>query len=253
LPEPTIRATERSLSVIKLMAEEHRPLSIGEISRATALAPATVHRVLLTLMKDDWIEQNPRTSRYRLGFGLLGTAAVSLAFTPLVAKARQALLRVTALSRQYSWLGVLVGRRIAYLAEVEGRATKYDPFQAGVNQYAHATCGGKVLLAALPAGEIDRLYRDTSQLHRYTEKTITERSLLAAELEKVRNQGYALDEGQLRQHWNGVALPVRGLDGRVIAALITGGLDVPMADLEAMVPDLCFISQELTIDLARDE
>lgn len=253
MPEPTIRAVERTLSIIKLLAEEHGPLGIGEIAKATGLAPATVHRVLVTLMQEDWIEQSTRTSRYRLGFGLLGTAAASLASTPLVEKARATLLRVSAISELYSWLGVLVGRQIAYLAEVEAKSGKYAPFQAGVGQHAHATCGGKVLLAGLPEGERKRLYRGARDLHRYTQNTVTDPATLEEELAEVGARGYAIDKGELRDSWYGVAVPVNDTDGRVIAALITGGLDVSMERLESLVPEMRFLSHELSFDLARDD
>jgi DNA-binding IclR family transcriptional regulator len=256
--EPTIRAVERTLAIIRLLAEETRPLSIAEVSKGTALAPATVHRMLATLMKEDWVEQNPRTSRYRLGLGLLGTAAASLAYTPLVGKARATLLRVSQLAGLYSWLGVLVGRRIAYLAQVEGTASAHStylhaPFQPGVGQYAHATCGGKVLLAALSRTERQRLYRGRNQLERYTDKTITYPERLEEELEEVRARGYALDPGELREAWHGIAVPVHAADGRVIAAIVTGGIDIPLEKVEALVPEVRFLSQELTLELGIDE
>ncbi len=253
MPEPNIRAVERAVSIIKLLAEEHRPLGIGEISKATGLAPATVHRVLATLMKDDWIEQNGRTSRYRLGFGLLGTAAATLACTPLVERARGILIRVSAISELHSWLGVLVGRRIAYLAEAEGRGGKYAQFQAGVSQFAHATCGGKVLLAWLPEDERKRLYRGSRELHSYTRNTITNPAVLENELNDIRTKGYGIDRAELRDSWYGIAVPVHGTDGRVIAALVTGGIDVPLERLVGLVPEVRFLSQELSLELGTDD
>lgn len=253
MAEPTIRAVERTLAIIKYLAEEHRPLSIGEISRATTLAPATVHRVLGTLMKDDWVEQNARTSRYRLGFGLLGTAAATMVSTPLVDKARMTLVRVSAMSELHSWLGVLVGMRIAYLAEAEGKSGKYAPFQPGISHHAHAICGGKVLLAAVSEDERKRLYRGQRELHRYTANTIVTPAALEREFEEVRARGYAIDRAELSDSWYGVAVPVRGTDGRVIATLITGGIDVPIARLESFVPELRFLSQDLSLELGRDD
>jgi DNA-binding IclR family transcriptional regulator len=250
MPDPGIRAVDRTTLIIRLLAEERRPLTIGDISAATRLAPSTVHRILSTLMKDDWVEQNPATTRYHLGFGLLGIAATSLLETPLVEKARATLVRISAVSDLHSWLGVLVGRRIAYLSEVEGRQSKYRPFEVGRTHHAHATCGGKLLLAALDPSEVKRLYRNVRELQRYTDVTITDPTSLEGELEEIRTKGFALDRGELRESWYGVAVPVRVEDGRVIAALVTGGLEVPLEQLEALVPEIKFLSTELTMQLS---
>lgn len=249
----TIRAVDRALSIIKLLAEERVPLGIGEISQATGLAPATVHRILATLLKEDWVEQSPSTSRYRLGFGLLGTAAAALAYTPLVARAKGTLARVSDLTGYNSWLGVLVGRRVAYLAQARGRDGPQNDFQAGIHHAAHATCGGHVLLAALPAAERRRLYRGRRQLRAYTPRTTTDLAELERVLEEVAERGYAIDTGEIREYWTGVAVPVRGADGRVIATLITGGLHVPLEKLESFVPDLKFLAAELSMEISLDD
>jgi DNA-binding IclR family transcriptional regulator len=253
LAASTVRAVDRALSIIKLLAEERRPLGIGEIAEATGLAPATVHRFLASLAKEDWVEQNPVTSRYRLGFGLLGTAAAALAYTPLVSKARGTLQRVSDVTGLDSWLGVLVGRRVAYLAQGEGRQGRHGDFQAGVHHAAHATCGGKVLLAGLPLAERRRLYRGRRRLRSYTSRTITDLSALEGALEEVGTKGYAIDPGELRQSWYGVAVPVRGSEGRVIATIITGGREADLDQLAALVPELKFLSEELSIEISQED
>lgn len=249
----TIRAVERALSIVKLLAEERVPMAIGEVSQATGLAPATVHRILATLLKEDWVEQNPSTSRYRLGFGLLGTAAVALAYTPLVARAKGTLMRVSEISEMPSWLGVLVGRRVAYLAQAEGRMGVKTDFFAGVHHAAHATSGGKVLLAGLPPAERRRLYRGRRELRAYTPLTITDMHALEQAIEDAGKHGYALDRGEVRAGWTGVAVPVRSGDGRVIATIITGAMNAPIDRLESLVPDLNFLSAELSIEISLDD
>ena len=251
-PSGSVRAVDRALAIVQLLAEERRPLAIIEISKATGLSPATVHRSLSTLLQRDWVEQNPRTSRYRLGFGLLGTAAAALNYTPLVQRAQNVLIRMSAVSEYHSWLGVLVGRRVAYLAKAEGVRGRRTEFSVGVHQPAHAQSAGKILLADLSSTEIKRLYRGR-KLRTYNPATISDLTRLEEELHCVAVQGYAVDIGEIRESARTVSVPVRRADGRLIASLTTGGYEADLDYLLPLIPELKFLAEELALDMTMDD
>jgi IclR family pca regulon transcriptional regulator len=80
---------------------------------------------------------------------------------------------------------------------------------------------GRVLLAAGEPAARRQLLRRV-KLQRYTEHTITDRKALAAELEAIRRQGYAIVDQELELGLRSCAVPVKGPDGRIIAALNVG-------------------------------
>ena len=87
----------------------------------------------------------------------------------------------------------------------------------------HATSSGKVLLAHLDPDERSALL--ARPLERYTAHTHTDRDALGSELDTVAEEGHASSHGELEIGLNAVAVPVRGEDGRVIAALSASGPD----------------------------
>src|SRR5712691_12310206 len=78
----TIQSVERAVSVLHVFFEEGGPLSVTEVVAKTGLAPATVHRLLSTLIKTGWLDQDPKSARYELSVKLLGSAAMGLAGSP---------------------------------------------------------------------------------------------------------------------------------------------------------------------------
>ncbi len=245
-----IRAVDRALLIVHYLAEERRPAGIADIAHATGLAPATVHRVLAALMERDWVEQNPRTSKYRLGFGLLGVAAAVTNYSPLVDRARPVLRRVSEVSGLDAFLGVLVGTQIAYLAMAEGD-DRPSRFNAGLLQPAHATSAGKVLLAALSEEELSRLYPKDRKLVTYTPFTVRDVDELRAELARIQEDGLGWDRGEMKESWHAVAVPIRGPDGRVIAAMKTGGRaeQATQEHLRRVAEEMHVLAVELSLQL----
>jgi DNA-binding IclR family transcriptional regulator len=218
----SIRSVQRALAIVRLLAEVRKPLGVAEVAQATALPPATAHRLLVTLVEEGWVQQDPQSTQYELGTGILGTAAVALAYSPFIQAAKVTLNDISEVSGLNSFLGVLVGHRVAYLASAQGREAHEVKFRVGVVEQAHAIADGKVLLAGLDKREVRRLYEGRA-LRPYTPRTITSLPELERELEQVRARGYALDLGERTEHWNFVAVPVRGRQGKVIAAIVAGG------------------------------
>jgi IclR family pca regulon transcriptional regulator len=77
---------------------------------------------------------------------------------------------------------------------------------------------GRVLLADLPASELDRFLDETS-FQAYTERTITDPGRLRDAVAEVREQGWAMVDQELEIGLRSAAAPIRKGDGRTIAAL----------------------------------
>jgi DNA-binding IclR family transcriptional regulator len=250
-----IRTLDRGLQIVHYLAEERRSVGVSQIAQATGLPAGTVHRLLAALMARDWVEQNPQTSKYHLGFGLLGVAAAATAYTPLVDRARPVLKRLSEISGLHSYLGVLVGSHTAYLAMAEGRDADVHEFDRGLLQPAHATSAGKVLLAYLPQEEFDRLYPANRPLVAYTSKTLADVEALRQELARIRKEGLAWDRGEMKESWHGVAIRIRGSDGRVIASMKTGGATAVATPehLKRVAEEMRVLSVELSVQLGMGD
>ena len=118
----------------------------------TGLAPATVHRLLSTLVKTGWLEQDPKSARYELSVKMLGSAAIVLASSPLLRYGRHFLSGISDATGLNRYLAVLRRRGSVLPAQVQGKAgSASDPkFQIGETLPFHATASGKLFLAFLP-------------------------------------------------------------------------------------------------------
>jgi IclR family KDG regulon transcriptional repressor len=250
----SIRSVQRALGIVRLLAEVRKPLGVAEVSQATGLPPATTHRLLVTLVEDGWVQQDPQSTQYELGIDILGPAAVALAYSPFIQAAKVTLADVSEVSGLNSFLGVRVGHRVAYLATARGAEGHDVKFRVGVVEQAHAIADGKVLLADLNTKELHELYAGRTELRAFTPNTITTMDRLEGELEEVRAKGYAVDREERAENYYYVAVPVRGPSGRVAAAMVAGGhASVTREKLDWLPHEMRLAAEQLAVRLGYIE
>lgn len=115
-------------------------------------------------------------------------------------------------------LGVLEDGEVLYLAKEESSQTIRMISYVGRRAPLHCTSLGKMLLAYLSTEERNRILGE-KVLPRLTKNTLTDKKELEKELDKVREQGFALDREENEKDVRCVAAPIRNYQGEVIAAL----------------------------------
>jgi IclR family acetate operon transcriptional repressor len=245
-----VRSVERALSIVGVVAESRGTLSGSDIANQMKLHPATVHRLLGTLVRFGWIEQNQDTSRYKLGTRMVGLGARALHAHPLIQHSRESLRRLSEISEFTSYLSVLVGKRVTYLARSAGKLSMSLEFEAGASHSAHATADGKLLLAYLPDHERDQLI-DGMELRPYTAATIVDKKKLVKELTDIRSKGYAFDNGERWEFLRGVAVPVFDVQETVLSSLSCYGRTELAKDIEKQLPqEMMLVAEEFSHRLA---
>lgn len=110
---------------------------------------------------------------------------------------------------------------------------------------------GRVLLAALPEPELTS-YVDDITLEALTPNTITDPDTLRAELARVREQGFAVVDGEREEGVRSAAAPLRGRSGAVLAALniSVNAARISLADLrERCVPRVVATAEAISADI----
>lgn len=113
---------------------------------------------------------------------------------------------------------VLAGNDIVYVARVPTRRIMTVGITIGTSFPAYATSMGRVLLSQLPAAALAEALA-SAEPSALTEHTITDLAALAAEISRVREQGWAMVDGELEVGLRSLAVPVRARDGRTAAAV----------------------------------
>lgn len=246
--EPAIRSVSKALELLELVVRSSGDCGVKELARETGSHPSTVSRLLSTLSAYGFLRQDRLTGRYRGGFKILELSSHILKKLPLRDAAAPFLLQLMRESGETTNLVVLDGAAVVYIDCVENAALVTTSSRVGRRLPAHCTAAGKVLLAfhegalaCLPDGEFPR----------YTDRTITTRERLLEELERVRRQGYAVDDEEQETGLRCVAAPVRNHQGEVVAAVSISGPTVQLSDhrLAEVIPLVVRISREISARL----
>jgi DNA-binding IclR family transcriptional regulator len=120
-----------------------------------------------------------------------------------------------------TWLTTYENGRLMYLDGTDPNAEINVNTLIGSWEHMHTNSGGKAMLAHLDQEEIDAII-DRHGLPEMTEKTITDRDTLDDELQRVRDQGYALNLGEGLREMHAVAVPLISQDTVVGALAIAG-------------------------------
>jgi IclR family pca regulon transcriptional regulator len=211
-----VQSLERGLAVIRAFGADSPALTLSEVARSTGLTRAATRRFLLTLVDLGYVRTDGRQFALTPRVLELGYAFLSALELPEVAEPH--LERLVAEVHESSSVSVLDGDDIVYVARVPTSRIMRVSINVGTRFPAYATSMGRVMLAGLPADELDEFLRRV-ELRRLSLRTITTVPALRAELDRVRAQGWALVDQELEEGLRSVAAPVRDRGGRVVAAV----------------------------------
>lgn len=144
-------------------------------------------------------------------------------------------------------LSVLDRDEIIYLAKQEGQSLVRLESSPGMRFPAHATAMGKMMLALLPEGELERRYPG-KMLPAVTSRTLTDWSKFTAALAAIRKTGYALDQEEIIQGISCAAAPVLDAAGKAVAAVSTSMLQHAFtAKQEAAIREVTLLAGKLSL------
>lgn len=221
-----MEALARGLEVLSLFSRERPTLTMAEVVRLTGLNKAAAYRILSTLEMTGYLSRDPATRRYRpdlkvltLGFNALdGLDIRQIARPHLEQLARE--LDLTAS------LTVLDHLHVVYVDRIRNREIVGVLLGLGSRVPAHCSSMGKVMLAYLPTAELEARLQG-AEFEACSPRSITSVTALRAELERVRQQGYAISDGELTSGLRAVAAPIFNGSDRVVAAInVSGSRDI---------------------------
>lgn len=207
-----VAAVERAVAVLDALADADRDLGTNEIARRTGINASSVSRLLATLTTAGLVGHVPQTGRYRLGLRLLHLGNAALTRLDLREIARPELRTLVEAAGETATLSVPGDEDAMTVDFVQSASSVQSVARVGRPSVPHATAVGKVLLAH--RGGIPE-----EPLEAYTERTITDRTALAREVERTAGRGWAEAVGEREVDLNAVAVPVCHPGGELVAIL----------------------------------
>ena len=219
--QTTIQALDRAVAILKVLAEGEG-MSLTELAEASGQAPATVYRVLSTFEAHGVVEVEPASQLWFIGQEAFRIGSAFLGRTSLVEQARGVMHALMAETGETANLAIADGGQVVFISQVETHEPIRAFFRPGTRGPIHASGIGKALLAYHAPAAVERIVREQG-LAAFTERTITDRARLAAELAAIRARGWAVDDGERTEGMRCIAAPIFNEFREAIAGVSISG------------------------------
>jgi DNA-binding IclR family transcriptional regulator len=239
-----VGSVARAMALLDVLADSESGLGVNELARRIDVNASTASRLLATLQDAGLVERSDG-GPYRLGLKLVALSDRVLARLDVRERARPLLARLVAETGETATLSLPGGDEAITVDFVPSASSVVSMARIGRPSVPHATAVGKVMLAFAGTGagasEPGPLTlrpgpgpgasgAPETSLTAFTERTITDPDALAAELERVRERGYAEAVGEREADLGALAAPVFGRGGGLAAIL---GIQGPATRLPA--------------------
>ena len=222
------RAVDRAADLVSTVVRADDPMSFADLQEASGLAKSTTSRMLTALERSGLLERDADGS-YVAGSLFWLYAARHDPWEELVRLARPTMELIGEDTRETVHLSVTRGDRVVQVAQVDSEYLLGTRDWTEVDVPPHCSALGKVFYAW------GVLELPTEPLPTQTEATITDPALFRCDAEQARRRGWAITADELEVGLSGVAVPVRGPRGDVVAAL---GVSGPTPRLDGRLDEL---------------
>lgn len=245
-PQYPIESVDNALRLLWLLSER-RSLRLTDASQYLGVASSTAHRLLAMLQYRGFVRQNPASRAYESGPSLDRIAFALLRRLDIRDLARPVMERLNERSGETVHLGTLEGATVRYLNSLESPRAVRVTSRAGGSMPAHCTSTGKVMLATLTEEQVRAAFPE-EELPQMTPNTVATRTALLAELETVRERGYAISDEESEESVWAVAVAVPGAPMPVAI-----NISAPVSRMNAKRrKELVTMVQEAAVDLAEN-
>lgn len=215
----TVQSIDRVLSIIEALSSAPRGMALTELAEITNLNKSTVHRMLATLSTWNYVAREADSGKYRLTMRLFEIGSRVIGGNNILSVARPFLEHLSDETNEAIHLVIHDNNEIVYLyKEDSSNSVLRMSSRVGLRNPMYCTAVGKSILAALPEKTLANIW-NASAIVRFTPKTITDYQQLLEECERIRAQGYAIDDEEHERGIRCVGVAIMDFSGKPIAAI----------------------------------
>lgn len=202
--EDEVKAVGTSLTIVETLKQMNGGKA-ATIVEQTGLSKGAVYKHLSTLKNHDFVVK--RGKEYHLSFRFLDYGGWLRSRYPGSEMIKPHILGVAQKTNEVALFAIVERGRVITLYRENGNEGVFTRTRLGRHLYPNQTAGGKAILSELPESQL-RTIIETVGLPKATENTITEEDKLMAELERIRERGYALNQEESTEGLIAVSVPL---------------------------------------------
>jgi IclR family KDG regulon transcriptional repressor len=243
----TIQSLRRGLRVLEVIAEHGGRLTLTDIARRLKLHSSTTHHLLKTLQNEGYVVQADDSREYHIGPRIFEVAAVAWSENEIAKLGEPVVTGLMLKTGHPAHLAVLDMRNVVVIRKVDAEGPWRLSERAGTARPAASTALGKVMIA-FKGPELARRYIARMPFKALTPNTITNPRDFEGELDRIRAQGYAVENEEYAIGMRGVAAPVFNFSGKAVAAMGISGpsWDLTSEQVDALQPSVREFAQRLS-------
>lgn len=249
-----VRSVQRALSILNCFSIEKPYLGVTEISKMVNLHKSIIHALLVTMEDEGFVKKDAEKDQYYLTYKLLRLGNIVSENLELKNVALPFMYKLRDFTQESVALNVYHNRKRLVIAVVESNMPVRLFIHVGQVLHLHSNAAGKILLAWRSKESLKKIIEQEG-LPQLTPNTITDPNQLMKELEKIRDQKFALCNGEGFWDAGSVGAPIRDFTGEVVAALTVYG---PLSryqgnQLETFISKTMTVADEISQSLGFDE
>jgi len=247
MPADTTQTLQRAVAILDSFSPNKPDLGVREAARIVGLSSSTTGRLLASLKELGVLDQNPETRAYSLGGKVLAWANVYTNTLDVRNLAMSALVQLHQETQETISLYVMEGDERVCVERLESPQNVRIVARIGRRLPLYAGSAGKVFLAFLSEERRNEILNHTD-FTPFTSQTIVNRAQLMEDLEKIKNQGFAVSRGEWTSDASGVAAPIFNSSRDIVAAITISGPSQRFTDekIEKYSRDILAISGKIS-------
>jgi DNA-binding IclR family transcriptional regulator len=214
-------AIEKALNVLMAFVPENQEMGTLDISKMLGLNKATASRILLTLTKKKFLQQDSKTRTFKLGQSalLLGRTVIDSLNSQFVQIVKPHMDRLRSTVNTSILLEQMINDRSIVMAVSEGQQRIRLAGNVGESVPIHAAVGAKAILAFSDPEVAEKIIGRNEVFERFTPKTITSKDELMKNLKEVKRNGYSIDDEETDMGIKAIGMPIFDYRNIVVAGL----------------------------------
>ena len=227
----TMQSVHKAIQVLRAFTKEEPKLSLTELHKKTGIGISSLQRFVSTLVYEGFLHKDERTKLYQLGMSLLYLGRLVEQESSLLTVSKPILQKINEEIGESVCLNIIDGDERRCLVNFESTHALSTKIYVGDTAPLYAGASSKSLLAFLPEDEL-QAYFESIQIISITDKTVKDIATLQQDLQVIREQGFAISNGERVVGASSVSAPILSPNGRPVASVTIILPTIRFADYE---------------------